>query len=229
MGEKDGGIIEKCENYGYVQGKYYCGGIMGTAEGVTINECRNYETVGGTYWCGGILGWHETKDVNISNCLNNSKISTSSGAGGIVGRSSGVDWNSELVLNIKNCYNKGELNTVNQCGGIIGSQDSVVCKSGVVNIENCYNIAKSGSTKYGGIIGTVSVNDRTKTNITNTYYLSTIANSGIINGTYTGKIESKDETYMKSKTFVDLLNQNIGENSEWKRWKQGENGYPEFE
>mgnify|MGYP004619481191 CR=1 FL=1 len=34
---------------------------------------------------------------------------------------------------------------------------------------------------------------------------------------------------MKSKEIIDLLNSNIGENAEWKKWKQSEEGYPTFE
>jgi len=33
---------------------------------------------------------------------------------------------------------------------------------------------------------------------------------------------------MKNQTFVDLLNSNIGTNTEWKKWKVGSNGYPTF-
>ena len=227
------GTVEKCENYGDVKGNYFCAGILGTAEYMNISGCKNYGNITTTNKnksAGGIIGWHNYAPVDIINCANNKKIFSDLSAGGIVGHSAGASVDNDLLLNIKNCYNAGELASSNQCGGIIGNQGTT-CKTNYINIENCYNIGKSNSTKYGGIIGNVYTSTRTetKTNITNAYYLSTIANSGIINGTYTGEIESKDETYMKSKTFVDLLNQNIGENSEWKRWKQGENGYPEFE
>ena len=44
-----------------------------------------------------------------------------------------------------------------------------------------------------------------------------------------GEATLKSQNEIKSQTFVDLLNQNIGENSDWKKWKLGEKGYPEIE
>lgn len=227
------GTVVECENYGEVKGNYFCAGILGTAEYMNINGCKNYGNITTTNKnksAGGIVGWHNYAPVDIINCSNNKMILSDLSAGGIVGHSAGASIANDLLLNIKNCYNTGELVSNNQCGGIIGNQ-GVTCKTNYINIENCYNIGKSNSTKYGAIMGTIYTSTRTetKTNLVNVYYLSSVANSGIISGTYTGEIESKDEEYMKSKLFVDQLNQNIGENSDWSKWKQGKNGYPEFE
>ena len=227
------GNIEECENYGDVQGNYFCGGILGTSEYVNINGCENYGNVSvnvDNRTAGGIVAWHNYGTVNIINCSNNKKIHSNSSAGGIVGNSAGASVENDLLLKIENCYNAGELESSNLCGGIIGNQ-GVICKTNYITIENCYNIGKSSSTKYGGIMGIIYTSSKTetKTNVSNVYYLSTIADSEIVTGTYTGKMEGKDDAYMKSKNFVDLLNQNIGEKSYWKKWKQGENGYPSFE
>ena len=230
----DGGDVSSSINYGQVQGNCHSGGIMGTAaNNITISDCYNFGKVlipANRDCAGGIVGHHRSATLNITNCINKGDISSNWRTGGIVGDSGGGNWEWNLRINIKNSCNIGNIKSLDVVGGIIGNQGTV-CTSNYINIENCYNIGKCNSAKYGAIIGDIYTSSKTetKTNITNAYYLSTIANSGIINGTYTGEIESKDETYMKSKTFVDLLNQNIGENSEWKRWKQGENGYPEFE
>ena len=42
------------------------------------------------------------------------------------------------------------------------------------------------------------------------------------------EVTLKSESEIKSQTFVDLLNSNIGTNTDWKKWKLGSNGYPTF-
>ena len=43
-----------------------------------------------------------------------------------------------------------------------------------------------------------------------------------------GEATLKTETEIKSQAFVDLLNSNIGTNTDWKKWKLGNDGYPTF-
>ena len=42
-------------------------------------------------------------------------------------------------------------------------------------------------------------------------------------------IETIQTEIKNNETFIETLNNNIGENTEWKRWKIGEDGYPTFE
>ena len=64
--------------------------------------------------------------------------------------------------------------------------------------------------------------------INNSYYIKNGLNA-IGNGDYTGNVEEKELEYFISESFINILNQNIGENSLWNRWKLGEDGYPTFE
>lgn len=230
----NGGDVSNCDNYGIVQGDYYCGGIMGTADvNITIKNCVNSGNVVSDRTdnsIGGIIGRHMNYEVNVINCINKADISLSQYAGGIVGRSSGANWTSDLSLNIKNSYNGGNINSSGSAGGIIGRQ-ATTCKTNYIGIENCYNVGKGSGTNYAGIIGSIGTRTETdtKTQISNAYYLSAVSNSDIITGTYTGTIERLEDSYMKSEEFVNKLNQNIGTNTEWKRWKYVAGKYPEFE
>ncbi len=85
----------------------------------------------------------------------------------------------------------------------------------------------TGNT-VGNIIGTINYNSSTdtKTEFTNVYYT---LEKPIETGTLTsGEATLKSESEIKSQTFVDLLNANIGTNTDWKKWKLGTNGYPTF-
>ena len=90
-------------------------------------------------------------------------------------------------------------------------------------IENCYNIGEvsQGVNNNGGIIGSLAGN------IKNCY------NAGKINGkvsVVSDEIKELSESDIKNnQTFVETLNKNIGTNSDWKKWKLGEDGYPTFE
>ena len=98
-----------------------------------------------------------------------------------------------------------------------------------MKIENCWSIGNNNN--FGGIIGIISkAKTETKTQINNSYYTSTnviVSNNNDVN-TVNNAIQ-KAENEMKSQEFVSILNQNIGGNTLWKKWKVGENGYPTFE
>ena len=69
-------------------------------------------------------------------------------------------------------------------------------------------------------------NTDTKTEFTNVYYpLEPAIGTG---SPTSGKATLKTETEIKSQIFVDLLNSNIGTNTDWKKWKLGSDGYPTF-
>lgn len=210
VGYVDGNMtIEKCINNGEIIGSTNAG-IVGCSNGVDIKKCMNKGKS-----VAGILGWARYGNINVINCYNLGEC-----VNGIVDSFSGCDWNKVMELNIKNCYNLGKVTN----SGIIGIQGNTA-KEITLNIENCYNAGDSSKA----ILGSISYSDRTTTttNISNTYYDTSKSSSvGVVADGITGLSESE----MKNNdTFVETLNNNIGDNSEWERWKIGENGYPTFE
>lgn len=124
-----------------------------------------------------------------------------------------------MELNIKNCYNLGKVTN-----GLIGTQGTT-CKQTTLNIENSYNAGESSIA----IIKSVATSSRTTTvtNIKNTYYDQTKATNV---GTIAEGIEALNEEDIKNnETFIETLNNNIGENTDWKKWKIGEDGWPTYE
>ena len=109
-------------------------------------------------------------------------------------------------------------------GGLIGLN---YFSSAQINISNCFNLGniESKAVYNGNFIG----NTRdAMVEINNSYYIKNGLNA-IGNGDYTGNVEEKELEYFISESFINTLNQNIGENSLWNRWKLGEDGYPTFE
>ena len=142
---------------------------------------------------------------------------------------SGAGWDANLNGNIFNCVNYGNIfASMNTVGGIIGYQGTT-CKKNYVSIKNTYNVGNITGETVGNIIGKIDNHKatETKTELENVYY---IAEPSLGKGNLTsGEATLKSQNEIKSQTFVDLLNQNIGENSDWKKWKLGEKGYPEIE
>ncbi len=242
-------IIEGCENYGNITmiGAEYsysgAGGIMGNANGsvkqdVIIKDCINYGDVKAIEVSkersGGILAYGAY--VQIINCINKGKcdagivtcINNHEGnniincynlgecTSGIINEYAGGAWTNILELNIQNCYNLGKAEN-----GILGSIGRIA-EQITLNIENCYTAGESQKA----IIGIInSEEDITITNIKNTYYDKSEATSvGVELEGITGIDSIKNNNEL-----VDILNNNIGENTNWNRWKLGEDGYPTFE
>ncbi len=141
----------------------------------------------------------------------------------------GANWDANLSGNIFNCVNYGNIfSSMNDAGGIICCQGTI-CKKNYVSIKNTYNVGNITGETVGNIIGKIDNNKatETKTELENVYYT---AEPSLGKGNLTsGEATLKSQNEIKSQTFVDLLNQNIGENSDWKKWKLGEKGYPEIE
>lgn len=202
--------IQDCINEGNISGNYTRAGIVGCVEGSNIVNCINRGKS-----VGGIAGHVRYGSNNIVNCCNNGECNS-----GIVATFQGANWPNVLELNIKNCYNLGKVTN----SGIVGTQGTI-CQSITLNIENSYNAGESSKAILGGR-GTDS-RTTTVTNITNTYYDQS---KSISMGVQIEGITALDEEDMKNNaTFVQTLNNNIGTNLDWKRWKLGENGYPVFE
>lgn len=200
--------ITNCTNIGKIEEQINSGnigGIIGYATNIVIDSCLNNGISKN-----GIIGWITNGNNKILNCYNLAKCDN-----GIINSYRGASWENELILDISNCYNLGEVTN----SGIIGHQGTV-CKSITLNIENCYS---AGICKYA-ILGKLETISETTTNIKNTYYDNTkISNIGAITEGIEG-ISIKN-----NQSFVETLNNNIGENKEWLHWKMGEDGYPTFE
>ena len=223
--------INNCINYGKITGLHNSGGILATARcDVTIRDCKNLGMIsisGNNKVVGGIVAWKSNKTLEIINSENKGNIKGTRECGGIIGSASGAGWDSILDTYIYNCYNTGKIQTDNIAGGIIGQQGTTAAQNHVY-INNSYNLGKTVGKQIGNIIGVIltSTNTDTKTEFTNVYYsLEPAIGTG---SPTSGEATLKTETEIKSQAFVDLLNSNIGTNTDWKKWKLGNDGYPTF-
>ena len=243
----NGDNVKNCINKGDISGNVTVGGIVGhnRSSDCKIDNCGNYGnvTLNGTSnqsAVGGILGYNAQK-VEIKNTYNQGSIlgnGTLAGSGGIVGASKGTSNDSELVLSIYNSFNIGEVIHENStAGGIVGNQGTI-CEKNYIYIENCWTVGKD--TDYGSMIGTInngSENIEMKVGINHSYYTSgkSIGNmSKVDDENIVDNAIQKTENDIKTQEFVDLLNsyRKEGEQTyptDWKKWKLGEEGYPEFE
>lgn len=143
-----------------------------------------------------------------------------------------MNYNTDRTLNIYNSYNLGDILGQSYCGGILGLQ-GLTSKTITLNIENCYSVGKVQGKYPGGIVGKLTGSDsRTIAvqSIKNTYWLNLSANKAINTGSCSNEeiITNYDMAYMKSESFCNILNNNIGENKDWKTWILKDNNYPEF-
>ena len=140
-------------------------GLFGYCYGSTIKNVgvtKSY--IKGGYRIGGVVG--ENRGT-ITNSYNTGTVSGKYYIGGVVGTN-----NSRII----NCYNTGDasgtLNKDRGVGGVVGVSYGT--------ITNSYNTGSvSGTSSVGGVVGS---NMNTNT-ITNCYYLSGTASSGVSSGT----------------------------------------------
>lgn len=222
-------VIENCVNFGEIKGVIYLGGIAGTSTGnTTIRNCKNKGTINNlksTTHAGGILAFQRAGTLNIVNSCNEGVINGMGSSGSIIGGVAGPAWDTILNTSINNCYNIGKIKTSGVAGGIVGTQDTVAAQN-YLYINNSYNAGDVKGKESGNILGHIYKDTRTdtKTEFTNVYYT---LEPSIGTGTLTsGEATLKSETEIKSQTFVDLLNANIGTNTDWRKWKLGSSGYP---
>ena len=220
--------IVNCYNYGTISGKHRMGGIVGfmsPSSGI-LKDCVNKGNVdSGTSSvdCGGIVGKTSGGNWKVQNCINSGNVTGNGIKGGIIGSVSGQGWETIIVFSIENCINIGNINSNESVvGGIVGEQ-GYIHKSNTLTIKNCVTCSTLNGKIIGGVIGNKINGD---CNIENVYYITEPA---IKQGTLTsGEATLKSESEIKSQTFVDLLNANIGTNTDWKKWKLGSSGYPTF-
>ena len=235
-------LYENCINYGSIYGiTTYIGGICGalvnndSTSPIIIDKCINYGKISEKNepsWktIGGILGKGLRGDIKIINSCNYGEVkSEASAGGGILGAVAGANWDVIVNVEIANCVNYGIVDSSKTTsGGIVGYQGTLL-KSNTITLKNIYNLADITGNMAGDVIGKIEKDKRTetKTIVENVYYSKEpfLFNGEITSGS--GTLKTKEE--MHSQAFVDLLNQNIGSNSDWKRWKLGEKGYPELD
>lgn len=201
---------------GYIKGGS-AGGIVGNGSNTLVSRCWNGATIEGNI-CGGIVGYIAYK---VYNCYNVGDVNgtSSSSAGGIVG--------AYRAYEIIECYNEGNV-TGQSAGGIIGEW----MLSGT--ISNCYNSGgvtavgdSSPQTSAGGLVGATAMGTRSISNCYSIGEVQSDNNLGCLVGYGSVEIEScyyltstcteseygepKDEDYMRSQEFVDVLNGRDGE------------------
>ena len=214
--------ISYCENYGEVNGNSNCGGIVGNSIGkLNIINCENKGNIEATANSGGILGGQENGHGNILNSYNEGEVHGIGNSGGIIGNL--AIWGQEMNVNINNCYNIGAVKSNKIAGGILGVQSK-----NNLSINNSYNAGNIGGTKEGEILGQIvtATDTETKTEFSNVYCVNTAIGTGELTS---GEATLKSVSEIKSQSFVNLLNSNIGTNADWEKWKLGEAGYPTFE
>lgn len=112
---------------------------------------------------------------------------------------------------VRNCYNTGKIEGDDAVGGIAGRSTEIV---------NCYNVGEivcgNGTNKKGGIVGFF----HSSGNVTNCYYLESCMDGS------NGYGEPKTAGFMRSRDFVDLLN---NDTNVWVMDEKFTNdGYPVF-
>ncbi len=189
------GTITNCCNTGSVTGDSV-GGVCGGNYGGTITNCCNDGTVTGSYYTGGVCG---ESNGTITNCCNTDTVKGSLYTGGVCGFTRGT---------ITNCYNTGGVTGTSVFGGVCGWNVGGT-------ISNCYNTGdvtgNGGSANVGVVCGW---NNGT---ITNCYWLSNTATSGIGMGSDTAtNVEDKTTGEFASGEVAWLLNQGQA-NGPWRQ------------
>ena len=212
--------------------RYATGGIVGRSWGnAIITNCSNFGRLSSTSEAtGGIIGRSEN-DVNIKNCFNVGEIgSTGSMAGGIAG---------DIIRGGKiiNVYNSGEISENGPYGrGGIAGRIGLGGNQTIINISNAYNIGNVIENNIvwnygaGGIVGYIMGEDVTL-NLSKSYYLSGTCSVALGNDDDSKYGVTKLET-LSNEELKNNLNSYVEENenqTELKKWKLSEEGYPIFE
>ena len=207
-----------------VSGMKNSSGIIKEVRGNDVNiiNCKNYLDVSVSNRTGGIVGY-ALCNLNIINCINYGTIEGSSyGVGGLLGYTT----NRGGIIKIQNSCSYGKISymgggiSYSATGGIIGLNQYSDTE---IELSNCFSIGDiEGTSVYrANLIGNTN---GAEVQVNNSYSITNDLNA--INGDYTGDIENKTLEEFRSEMFVNLLNQNIEENTLWNKWNLGENGYP---
>lgn len=191
VGDGRNTLVSRCWNGATIEGSS-CGGIVGI-NAFKVYNCYNIGEVSGTSEAGGIVGGQRAKE--IIECYNEGNV-TGQSAGGILG--SYFQGSSAFITD---CYNKGNITAVEgtnadrtAAGGLAGVARNVA-------FSNCYSIGEVRSDNYLGCLVGYGVGS---VEIENCYYLTSTCTESEYG-------EPKDEDYMRSQEFVDVLNGRDGE------------------
>ena len=226
--------IENCINQATINGKGGAGGIIGSKssslKNLNINNCKNNGKVTSPgEHSGGIIGYAQN-NVSILNCSNLQTIEQTGSGTGYNG-AGGITAFSGANVNILNSYNQGKIISNYNTGGIIG-----FARWAQRYIINCYNTGEVTGVSVGGLVGKIESSNEIL-NTKNCYYLNTNISKAIGNWNTTQEsqedITGKSESELKSEEILNAFN-GIEESTDYdittfKRWKAGENGYPEFQ
>ena len=215
------GIISGCSVSGSVFGNTDgtsngYGGIAGINTGI-INNCRNSASVTCTLTAGGIAG--ENSAGRIYNCYNTGYIkSTTQTAWSGYSDSGGIIGTNHDNGTIANCYNLGTVEAYNGAGGIVSWNQSGS------TITNCYSSANVISTSNSAnAAGLAEMNEGT---FQFSYWNSDLfTGSGFAESALPVTCFSQTTAFIKSSSFISLLNDNKGTYSSW---VIGFDGYPTF-
>ena len=205
------GNVTNCYNSGTVAGSSYVGGLCGGNYGGTVTNCYNSGTVACSNQVGGVCG---ENFGTVTNCYNTGSVTGSYYVGGLCG--------ANYSTTVTNCYNTGS---------VTGNDDNVggLCGANYGTVTNCYNTGNvTGNDYVGGVCG-INVQDGTEANcyntgsvtgtgsdvggvcgysgrtVTNCYYLTDTAASGINGSDAAGQAEAKTADEFASGAVAYLL------------------------
>ena len=148
--------VSKSGSTGSVTGKYFTGGLVGSAVKCNISRSHADVNVTGTYYVGGLIGDMNTttSDVEVSECYyKGGTVSGTRYCGGLVGQKQGASYG----ITINNCYVTGSVTATNRyVGGLLGSYH----EGNSAVISNCYasgTVTVTNGFVAGGLIGWVEV------------------------------------------------------------------------
>lgn len=164
---KNNGKLQYCINYGNVEAKDNCGGVIGKVDYFDnppyTNYCVNVGNVSGTGDVGGIVGFMDGQQdcsswTKIVRCGNYGSVYSSgggsNGVGGILGRC------KQRHGNILNCANHGNVSgSAQQAGGIVGwmgRDPSGVYQTSNIGIRYCANFGNVNSSHSNAYVGGIS-------------------------------------------------------------------------
>ncbi|MDR3905932.1 MAG: GLUG motif-containing protein, partial [Evtepia sp.] len=203
VGKMWDGTVSSCRNTAAVQGQEYSasgiGGIVGdismsgSSKFVAITDCHNSGNVllsaGKQRQIGGIVGQTSGASIEISQCSNTGKISsTQSGnslkLGGLVGSTGDA-------LTLTQSYNVGSVDipsSTGYAGGLIGEATYPTS----LQVENCYNVGAVTSGTAGGLIGRLSATDSSGRTVS----ISSSYNTGSVNNGTGNAMVGQTSTYV---------------------------------
>lgn len=225
--------ISSCISFCVIKGSsggLYQGGMAGYLKQGTIQRCLNYGVINGYRQVGGIVG-HLGASIAID-CANYGPINGYSYyVGGVVGVLGPLKpENKYIYSSLYNCYNFGTIMGERTVGGIIGNVGRTGGNGTISNIVNYGKVQiQSDKSSIGALVGAIDKGAA----LTKGYFLETsypkAAGTSTGSGTPTD-VQSMTSKQMKAQTFLNDLNKNAKAlGSSYSQWKFGIDGFPIFE